>query len=194
MKAEYNGYVLAGGRSSRMGKDKSQLKLGDTTLIGHVISAIRESVANVYIISNHSIYDNEGLPVIHDVLSGRGPAGGILSALEHSAVPFNFILSCDTPFIRPETIQAIMQVHGTFDITLPEVNGYPEPLCGIYSTTCAVEWRRRLEGGMLKLTDLIAGFRSQLIPVTDLNNGNKNEFFNINSPEDYENAIKRQQR
>lgn len=194
MKADYNGYILAGGRSSRMGTDKSFLRLGETTLIGHVIGALRGCVENLYIVSNNSMHEKQGLPVIPDVLSGCGPAGGILSALEHSDVPCNFILSCDTPFIRPETIQAIMQAHGTFDITLPEVNGYPEPLCGIYSTTCALEWRRRLELGMLKLTDLIAGFRSQLIPVTDLNNGHKEEFFNINSPEDYQNALIRQQR
>jgi len=191
MNSDYNGYILAGGRSSRMGTDKSLLMLGDTTLIQHVIGSLRGCAGNLFIVSANPMHEKEGLPVIPDVLSGCGPAGGILTALEHSAVPFNFIMSCDTPFIRPATIQAIMQVHGTFDITLPEVNGYPEPLCGIYSKACAGAWRRRLQGGMFKLTELISGFRSQLIPVTELNKGDEEEFFNINHPEDYQSALKK---
>lgn len=191
MSADYNGYILAGGRSSRMGTDKSLLKLGDTTLIGHVIKTLRQCVGNIYIVSSNPFHEVESTSVIPDVLTGCGPAGGILTAMEHSDVPFNFILSCDTPFIRPDTIQALMLKHGIYDITISERNGYPEPLCGIYSTSCADDWRRRLEGGTFKLTELIAGFRHHTIPVTDLYGVEADEFLNINSPEDYVAAIKK---
>jgi len=189
MTSGFNGYILAGGRSSRMGSDKGLLQLGETTLIGHVIRSIEETVSNLFIISSNPGHRNYDLTLIPDIIAGKGPAGGILTALEHSSVPFNFIVSCDTPFIRPQTITILMQKHGEFDITLPEVNGYPEPLCGIYSTSCAVKWRDVMTGGKLKLTDLISCFRYQLVPLTELNGGDKDEFFNINNVEDYTKAL-----
>src|SRR5579863_10550524 len=76
-----SGYVLAGGRSTRMGRDKALLPLGDSTLLDHVAHCVRQAAGNVTIIGPPDRYAGLGYPVAADLVNDSGPLGGVYTAL-----------------------------------------------------------------------------------------------------------------
>jgi len=102
------GYVLAGGRSSRMGTDKALLELGGKPLIEHAVGKLRRLCAEVHILSS-----NAGLaqfaPLVPDIHPGCGPIGGMEAALLWSTYDWNVFLAVDMPFLPTAFIQHWMR-------------------------------------------------------------------------------------
>jgi molybdopterin-guanine dinucleotide biosynthesis protein A len=92
------GYVLAGGRSSRMGQDKAMLVLGGKPLVEHAVVKLKRLCATVSILGNSSALKGYA-PVVPDNLAGYGPLGGIEAALRDSEYAWNLILPVDMPFL-----------------------------------------------------------------------------------------------
>jgi molybdopterin-guanine dinucleotide biosynthesis protein A len=100
------GYVLAGGRSSRMGRDKALLELGGRPLIEHAVRKLKRVCMEVRILAGGEGGDSaraERLaaygPVVFDLHPGCGPIGGIEAALAHSTFDWNLFLPVDMPFL-----------------------------------------------------------------------------------------------
>ena len=186
-----NGYILAGGKSSRMGTDKGLMVLNGKPIVQSVIDNLHPEVNKVVIVSNNRAYEKFGFEVIEDVIKDIGPAGGIYSVLNHSETDRNFIMSCDMPFITSATIRFIIERSTLSEITLPVHNKKLEPLFGVYSKTCLPKWKELIEKGIIKLQDLANNFKLQKI-ITD-NNELFSEliFSNINTKVDFENSIKK---
>ena len=92
------GYVLAGGRSSRMGQDKATLLLDGKPLVDHAVEKLRRLCAKVSILANSSALEKYA-PVVPDNIGGYGPLGGIEAALRESEYAWNLILPVDMPFL-----------------------------------------------------------------------------------------------
>src|ERR1019366_6470085 len=90
-----SGYVLAGGRSSRMGRDKARLPFRGCDLVSAVAAAVAAAVASVA--GNVTLVGHPELPSIPDRYPDGGPLGGILTALDHTAADWNLIVACDMP-------------------------------------------------------------------------------------------------
>ena len=183
-KEKINGYIIAGGKSSRMGSDKGLLFLNNKPIILHVIENIMHSVNEIVIVSNNKEYQKFGLPVIPDLLKDSGPAIGIHSAMSHSRSNRNFIVSCDMPFINQHAVNFIIESSLSTQITLPGRMNKIEPLFGVYSTDCLPKWNDLIQQGNVKLQDMILNFTLNIIQIDKLMEFNKNTFFNINSPSD----------
>jgi molybdopterin-guanine dinucleotide biosynthesis protein A len=93
-----SGYVLAGGRSSRMGTDKSLLHLAGKPLIQHAVTKLRRVCAEVHILSSNPALAGYA-PLVPDIHPDCGPIGGIEAALTHSPHDWNLILAVDVPFL-----------------------------------------------------------------------------------------------
>ena len=184
MNHQRNGYILAGGKSSRMGTDKGLLMLKNKMLVEYVIDNLTPCVDQVYIVSSNKLYEQFSLPLVSDVITGKGPAVGILSALEHSAVNQNFVISCDTPFVSPTMILSILYLAKDYEICIPEFMGCWEPMVGMYSKSISEKWKQRLDGGEFKLQKLIEKFDYKLLNVERDLKANDFSFLNINSPDD----------
>ena len=95
---EVGGYVLAGGKSSRMGQDKALLKLAGKPLVRHAVKKLRRVCMDVRILS-----DNPELaayaPIVPDLHPGCGPMGGMEAALAHSIFEWNLFIPVDVPFL-----------------------------------------------------------------------------------------------
>ena len=148
------GYVLAGGRSSRMAADKSVLELAGKPLIEHAVTKLRRICADVYILSGnpqHALYS----PMVPDLHPGNGPLGGIEAALAHSTHDWNLILPVDMPFLPASVLEnfaaAALDPASSCRIAVFEVDGRPQPaLCLLHKEThpyIAAE----VERGQLKL-------------------------------------------
>jgi molybdenum cofactor guanylyltransferase len=130
-----SGFVLTGGRSTRMGRDKAGLALNGRTLLEQALDVLRQVTGEVCILGSKQLYTNHGARVIEDIYAGCGPLGGIHAALSHTRTDFNLITAVDTPFLAPEFLSYLaeraMKAHAV--VTTPEIAGYRQPLCSVYS-------------------------------------------------------------
>ena len=94
-------FVLAGGKSSRMGRDKAFLELEGRTLLSLALEAASAVAASVWIVGNAAKFAAFA-PVVEDMYSERGPLAGIHAALAATATDLNLILAVDLPFIQTE--------------------------------------------------------------------------------------------
>jgi molybdopterin-guanine dinucleotide biosynthesis protein A len=184
-----NGYILAGGKSSRMGMDKGLMMLNGKPVIQFVIEQLQPVVKKIVIVSNNPEYKKFGFEVIADLIKDIGPAGGIYTALNHTDTELNFMVSCDMPFITKDAIEFIFQNIAHSQIILPVHHGKTEPLFGIYSKDCLVKWFELIQQGTIKLQDIILHFRSKKINVENNVLFNDLLFMNINTKNDFENAF-----
>jgi len=133
MQAE--GFVLAGGRSTRMGEDKALLRLGGRPLIDVALEKLRALplAAAPRVAGARPELASYGV-AIADLHPGCGPLSGIEAALAASSQPLNAFLPVDTPLLPAQFLLWMLgraQITGAL-ATVPRVNGWPQPLCAIY--------------------------------------------------------------
>jgi molybdopterin-guanine dinucleotide biosynthesis protein A len=102
---QIGGYVLAGGRSSRMGTDKALLEIGGWPLVAHAVEKLRIICAEVHILTSNEALGNFA-PLLQDLHPGCGPIGGIEAALAHSGFDWNLIVPVDLPFVPSAFLRA----------------------------------------------------------------------------------------
>jgi molybdopterin-guanine dinucleotide biosynthesis protein A len=132
-------FVLAGGKSSRMGQDKAALALAGKTLLERAVGIARAASGQVGVVgsgeSTRKIAAQLGLPIVVDVFSDQGPLAGIHAALESQyARGLNFILAVDTPVITPQFVRYIVKRACSSEalVTVARAGGILHPLCAVY--------------------------------------------------------------
>lgn len=183
------GYILAGGKSSRMGRDKGLLEFNGKAIIQHIIEQLQPAVSQIVIIANNAEYEKFGLTVIPDKIKDIGPAGGIYTALTHSNTQRNFILSCDLPFVTTKAIEFIIQHIAAAQIILPVHQGQLEPLFGVYSKSCLLQWSELIRQGFLKLQEMVTHFDLVKLDIAGNLLFDDPLFLNVNTPEEYKKAL-----
>ena len=103
-----HGYVLAGGRSSRMNQDKALLPFGGRPLALGIAERVKWVCGNVFLVGSRAKYSGLGFPVIEDIFADQGPLGGIHAALTHSRMPFSLIVGCDMPYLSTEFLELLV--------------------------------------------------------------------------------------
>src|SRR3954471_15602919 len=146
------GFILAGGRSSRMGADKAFLELAGKALIVRAVELAREIVPEVMIVGDPQKFAPFGT-VIEDVYRDRGPLGGIHAALATSAAEWNLILAVDLPFVSVQFLKYLLARAESSDatVTVPSVGKYFQPLCAVYRKTFVSVVERSLSEGKNKI-------------------------------------------
>jgi molybdenum cofactor guanylyltransferase len=164
------GYVLAGGGSTRFGRDKALVEIGGKTMLARMIQLLQDVRMEVRVVAARGKYSALGAEIIEDQWPGEGPLGGIITALEDAgksaARPeWNVILSCDMPFLKRDWLTHLIgralasQAH----VVLPHSASGPEPLCACWRTDAADTLRAAFETGVRKVTDGVALLRSEVL-------------------------------
>ncbi|HEY9232373.1 MAG TPA: molybdenum cofactor guanylyltransferase [Blastocatellia bacterium] len=190
MKAE--GFVTAGGKSSRMGHDKAWLELDGATMIERVIAALRPVTARVTIIANRPEYTRLTLPVVADTHADVGPLEAIRTALVNSRQPRVVLVGCDLPFVTPPLFTHLLRVGGDAQAVVPlDDSGQIEPLCAIYSTAALTAVSGLIAAGERKVSRLFERIPTRFVAFDELRHldGARRFFENVNSPEDYRRAV-----
>src|SRR5438093_7282186 len=126
-------FVLAGGKSTRMGTDKAFLELAGRSLLRNALELARNVTPIVRIVGDPAKFSEFGITV-EDVYPDRGPLGGIHAALGSSATDMNLVIGVDLPLLEVGFLQYLVLAAQGFQalVTVPRVAGYYEPLCAVY--------------------------------------------------------------
>jgi molybdopterin-guanine dinucleotide biosynthesis protein A len=181
------GFVLVGGQSSRMGKDKALLPYRGKTLVEHVASTVRDAAGSVTLVGPADRYAGLAYSVVPDAVPECGPLGGILTALANSPADWNLIVACDMPSLTADFLRWLLAEaeEAAGDCLIPlSPSGLPEPLCGVYRSTCLSAVRDAIEQNRRKVTDALAGLSLTWRPISE-----SAWFENLNTPEDWNTHI-----
>lgn len=179
------GAVLAGGSSSRLGRNKALLPLQGKTVIETVVNELRSCVDPVIIITNSpEEYARFDYPCRGDVLPGGGPLSGIHAALTHCDTEYVLVASCDIPLVTSELFEELITSLPGHDIVIFKHRHF-EPLCALYRRTCLPALEDLIAHGEYRIIDL---FPSLLVKVLRIDSSDV--FKNINTDADYESVCK----
>lgn len=187
------GSVLAGGKSTRMGSDKATIMFDGKLFIENIISVMKRNFSLVNVISSNPEHKTlSGVKVYPDLEEGRGPLGGILTALYYSKAPFVFCSACDMPFLSTEIINLLVNERLGWDVVVPKVNGRLHPLCGVYNKSCIPIITAEINSGELKIINFYKKVRVKILSENFFEQVDSLELSlsNINTPKDLETAKK----
>jgi len=184
-------FILAGGKSSRMGRDKAFLQLRDETLLAHALKLAGAVAEEVRIVGDATRFSPLGR-VVEDVYRNRGPLGGIHAALSASSTDLNLMLAVDLPFVDADFLQYLLSRarESTAIVTLPRAAGGLQPLCAVYRRPFAEIAEEALRNGRNKIDSLFAKVGTCVIEDDELARaGFSSEMFhNLNTPDDLKKA------
>jgi molybdopterin-guanine dinucleotide biosynthesis protein A len=182
--------IQAGGQSRRMGQNKALLPFAGEPLIQRVVERVRPIASEIIIISNDlTAFEFLNLPIIPDLIAGRGALSGLYTSLSASTYPFVAPVACDMPFINPTLLQAELDllVTGKVDVVIPESPNGLEPLHAVYRRDSCLPFVQ--EAIFQEQHRLIGWFNRANVRIMTLLelaefDPDKHAFININTPED----------
>lgn len=184
------GVVLAGGKSSRMGRNKALLPFENGTLLGKVIERM-QSVFSRVILSVHQAeaHPDMALPQVPDHYAETGPMGAIASLLE-SGEHRIFCVACDMPFLNPALIEFLCEFSDC-DAVLPVWHGRIESLHALYSDALLPEFQRLLAEGRFKVADALLQAHVRYVNESEIKpiDPKGESFRNVNTPDDYSDLL-----
>jgi molybdenum cofactor guanylyltransferase len=184
-------FILAGGKSTRMGVDKAFLKLEDEPLVSHALKLAASVASEVRIVGSGEKFAALA-PVVEDVYRDRGPLGGIHAALLSTATDLNLMLAVDLPFVRPAFLQYLIlqAAESCAIVTVPRANGGFQPLCAMYRREFGTAAETALQSGKNKIDWLFAKVPTRIIEEDELRGAAfpPGMFRNLNTPEEWEQA------
>jgi molybdopterin-guanine dinucleotide biosynthesis protein A len=190
--AQIAGFILAGGESSRMGRDKARLELGGVPLILRTARLVESVAGAPTIIGNPDAYRGFDLRAIPDDWPGAGPLGGIATALRAATASWTLIVATDLPYLTRAWLEHLVTrgLASEADAVVPANLRGAEPMCAMYHRRAEPSIRAALERGTRKVTDGLLGIQVETITPVEWKRFDSEGllFKNMNSPEDYEEA------
>jgi len=183
------GAVLAGGRSRRLGRDKVLLPLGGKPLAAWVMEVIQVVAPEAWLVTNQPLaHLSLGYPCLSDLWPGRGALGGLLSVMLVARSDWLLLTACDTPFLQPELLRAMVQrAHqGHGDAVVCQSSRGLEPLPGLFHRRLQPRVQTQVLEGVLPVRALLAACRTTIFTPEAVQQYDPQErsFFNINTPQD----------
>ena len=187
----FDAVILAGGKSSRMNRDKAFLNIDGRTLLARQIELVRLAGATKIFISGRSGKDYSGFncPVLEDKFPDAGPLAGIERALEATTEPMLLVVAVDLPNLTRDLLGILARHCRENAGAIPRINGKIEPLVAFYPKAAHPLLMKFLGEKSNAVKDFATGCAgSGLAMIIDLSADHANLFVNWNSPEDLQSA------
>jgi len=194
---EVGAYVLAGGGSTRFGRDKALVEFANKPMLARALELLRSFEQDVKIVAAPGKYADFGAEIVEDRWPGEGPLGGIVTALLNTRrnaphCDWNLIVSCDMPFLTREWLVYLADraAKSEAQVVLAHSASGPEPLCACWRTDTVETLQAAFERGVRKVTQGISLLRSEVLDAADWKRFDSagRLFWNMNTAEDYEEA------
>jgi molybdenum cofactor guanylyltransferase len=192
-----SGYVLAGGGSTRFGRDKALVEIGGVPMLLRMRSLLSDITEKVNVIAAPHKYAALGITGISDRWEGQGPLAGIITALlatkeTGGATEWNLIIGCDMPFLTQEWLAYLAEraFASAAEVVAPRSTEGLEPLCSCWRTSAAPKLQQVLEGGTRKITEAMKHLRMEVVDEADWKRFDTAArlFWNMNTAADYDEA------
>jgi molybdopterin-guanine dinucleotide biosynthesis protein A len=179
--------ILAGGKNSRMKKEKAFLAVDDQPMIEKTIANAKGYVNEIIVVTNRpEAYEYLDAIVTTDVIPGQGPLSGIHAGLLRTSAPSAFVVACDMPFISMDLARRMWQELDNYDVVVPSMGGGLQPLHAVYSRDCICVIEKYLRRNVKKVTDVYQDLRVKIIDEKQLSLWGIDSwvFFNVNTPDE----------
>lgn len=187
-KLNATGILLAGGKSSRMKRDKAFLELQGKSLAERSIEVLKAVFSEVLISSNKpELFTSFALPVIQDETPNRGPLEGLYQGLRAARYDEVFFVACDMPFLDEKLIRYLAAWSPDYDVVVPKLESGLHPLHAFYHRRCLAVIKNNLEAGLLKIMDIYSSCSVKFVSEAELAEFSKleNAFCNVNTPKEW---------
>lgn len=181
-----SGIVLAGGKSTRMGKDKTEIRLeSGLSLVEQAAEHLSVVVQEVVVVTAGAMWELPGVRWASDLHQGAGPLGGIYAGLRACAWDHAIVVACDMPFLNADLLRYMASLPRDYDVLLPSLSRGVEPLHAIYGKACLEPALALLEVGQHSILDLYGLVRTKYLEEDEIAKFDPEElsFFNINTPD-----------
>jgi len=182
-----SGVILAGGKSSRYGRNKALVNVDGIPLIKRVLRVIEPLFPSIVLITNTpETYAFLNLPMFEDRIKGLGPLGGILTGLEVISEDAGFFVACDMPFLNSDLIRYLANVRHGFDVVVPTFAGKFEALHALYTKNCLSEIEQLIHDGIYQTIQLLQSVSVRYVEESEIRRFDPelSSFSNINKPEE----------
>lgn len=183
--------VLAGGRSMRMGVDKTLLDVDGEALLARVVEVVGGVCTDVVVVTNRpEAVAQAGIPgdvvVLVDEVEYQGPLGGLVTALKGASQDWVLAVAADMPWVNPDVVRALWDARGNAQVVVPNTPKGLEPLLALYHRDCLPAARRVLDTGRRRIVAFFGDVSVVEVPVETLRGIDPDlaSLFNINTPED----------
>ena len=190
-----NGIVLAGGKGVRLGHNKVLETVGSRSLLQRAVLSLSFLKSDIIIVaaakqSLLQLIDYPKLKVVTDIYPGKGPLGGVYTGLKASRSFYNLVVACDLPFLNQALLRYMIQVSAGFDLVVPRLGSFVEPLHAIYSEGCLAAIEDMLKQGNLSVHELLTLVRVRYVETEEIDrfDPRRLSFFNINTEANLEKA------
>lgn len=178
------GWVLAGGASRRMRRDKALLCWQGVPLAALAASKVRRAAGHATLVGPPERLGGLGYPVVGDIYPGEGPLGGIITALRSSSATLNLVLACDMPSVPVEFLESLLSFAETSDALCAAASSSPgvlEPLCAVWRQDALPVLEKLFDRGIRKMSEVLDAVGAAACLAAE-----PQWFRNINTPEDWE--------
>jgi len=163
------GFVLTGGRSRRMGRDKALLEIEGASLVERTARMVRAAAGNATLVGAPERYAALGWPVVADLVADSGPLGGLHTALENTRADWNLVVACDMPGLTADFLARLLaaaQASGAVCL-VPETSSGLHPLCAVYHRRARAAVASAVIHKSLKMHDLLKTLGAVAWPVKE---------------------------
>jgi molybdopterin-guanine dinucleotide biosynthesis protein A len=182
--SQLQAFILAGGQSRRMGRDKSQLRLENQTFTDRIHDQLLGVTDSVRVVRAED-----------DIYPNWGALGGLHAALAACSAEWAIVIACDLPFVTSELFKHLASLRTDHEAVVPvQSDGRPQPLAALYRIQpCLPRATKLIESGHRRPLDLLELVNTRWVPFAELTNLDQAEsfFVNINTPDDYDAATLR---
>jgi len=195
MSGEMSCIILAGGKGTRLGRNKVLETVGCKSLLRRVVDELSFFDSNIIIVSadEHSFFNHEslsGLRKVADIFPGKAALGGLYTGLVASNSFYNLVVASDMPFLNRKLLRYMTQCAESFEAVVPRLDDRAEPLHAVHAKSCIPKLERLLMQGNLSICNVLSMIRVRYIEDREIDkfDPKRLSFFNINTEADLEKA------
>ena len=181
------GIILAGGKSTRMGKNKALIEIEGIPIIERICALFKELFQEVWIITDQEeLFAGLGARLHDDLIPNLGALGGLYSGLVLASFPYSFCVACDMPFLRESLIDFLLRRIDGFAAVVPKTRDGWQPLHAVYSKACLDPIKEVVAEGRTKIIDIYPRIKIRTVEEEEFRSLDpvNESFININTPED----------
>lgn len=183
--------VLVGGKSSRLGRDKIFETLGSQTLLERVVATLSPLGSEIIVVTSSPGCPIPPLPQgkvreVSDIYPGKGSLGGVYTGISVVQSHHSLVVGGDMPFLQLPLLRYMVELCQDYDVVVPRVGGFLEPLHALYSKECLASIELMFQQGRLSIPDFYPLVRVRYVEEAEVKRFDPEylSFFNINTEED----------